>query len=400
MAWEAVSPLEKLQSAVREFQARDDRRVDAKGLRSVIDALEAEFSGEVVATQRTADHLPFGFSTAVGWLSHACGMSRNSLSDRLCVGKHLEDLPRLAAAVGSGEISYQLASVLCHLREQLSADKRDLFVEEEMLEHARRSSVHDLRMLCRGAFHAVDPEAFYKEAEEDFTCRKLHISQLADGMHLIDGLLDPVGGAALKAAIDSLAKRLGPDDERTAAQRRADCMVELVHHAMDQGTLPRRNGVRPHITMTTTLEGLKDELGVPPAELELSIPVSTRTLERVACDCTMSRVLLADSVVTDVGQATRTISPATRRGLHARDRGCRFPGCERPVNWTSGHHIEFWSRGGPTRLTNLLSLCYFHHRLVHEGGWQIVKVGCEFRFIPPERAVMRRARGPGMRWAA
>jgi hypothetical protein len=53
-----------------------------------------------------------------------------------------------------------------------------------------------------------------------------------------------------------------------------------------------------------------------------------------------------------------------------------------------------------SNLPNLLLLCYFHHRLVHEGGWQVVKVGREFQFMPPERFVMRRARGPGYRWAA
>ena len=120
-------------------------------------------------------------------------MSPNSVGDRLCVGKHLESLPRIAAALGSGEISYQSASVLCHLREQLDDDKRDLFVEEEMLEHARTLSVYELRMLCRIAYHVADPEGFYKEAEENFTHRRLHISQMADGMHLIDGVLDPVG---------------------------------------------------------------------------------------------------------------------------------------------------------------------------------------------------------------
>ncbi|TAN31393.1 DUF222 domain-containing protein, partial [bacterium] len=59
--------------------------------------------------------------------------------------------------------------------------------------------------------------------------------------------------------------------------------------------LPRRNGVRPHLTLTTTLEGLKNELGAPAADLELSLPISTRTVERLACDAAISRVLLAGS---------------------------------------------------------------------------------------------------------
>jgi hypothetical protein len=224
---------------------------------------------------------------------------------------------------------------------------------------------------------------------------------MGDGMYAIDGVLDPVGGAALRTALDSLAKRLGPDDDRSHKQRMADSFVELVNHAMDEGRLPKRNGVKPYVTVTTTLEGLKNEVGVPPADLELSLPISTRTLERLACDCTISRVLLADSMVIDVGKATRVVSAPTRRALRVRDRGCRWPGCDRQVNWTTPHHIIAWStRRGPTNPPNLVLLCFYHHRLVHEGGWQVVKAGREFRFVPPEQVVMRRARGRGLGWAA
>jgi hypothetical protein len=289
--------------------------------------------------------------------------------------------------------------LLCHLRDQLG-EKRELFVEDEMLEHARNLSVGQLRYLCHYARHVADPDGFFNEAEADYTRRRLHVSQMGDGMYAVDGILDPVSGAAFRTALESLSKRLGPDDTRSHKQRMADSLGELVHHAMDKGTLPRRNGVRPHINLTTTLEGLKNEVGAPPADLELSLPISTRTLERIACDCTISRVLLADSMVIDVGRATRVVSAPTRRALRTRDRGCRFTGCDRLVNWSTPHHIVAWARGGPGNLSNLVLLCYFHHRLVHEGGWQVIKAGREFRFVPPDRVVFRRARAPGLRWAA
>ena len=326
-------------------------------------------------------------------------MSVTSAADRLCVGEQLESLPKVVAALKSGEIGYQSASVLCHLRDQLG-DKRELFNEEEMLDFARRFSVFNLRLLCRYARHVADPDGFFKDAEENHLRRRLHISLMSDGMHAIDGILDPECGAAVKTALDSLAKPRGPEDDRSHSQRMHDALAEVVHHAMDEGKLPRRNGVKPHVTVTTTLEGLKNEVGAPPADLELSLPISTRTLERIACDCTISRVLLADSMVIDVGRATRVNSAPRGRALRARDKGCRFPGCDRPVNWSTPHHIVAWSRGGPTNLANELLFCYYHHRLVHEGGWQVIKAGREFRFLPPDRVVMRRARGPGLRWAA
>ncbi len=395
-----VTSLSKLEEAVRDFH-RDHEPLDddPKRLRVVIDALELEFSSMVRRVQRRGDHLVDGNITAASWISRTCGMSLTSAADRLCVGEQLESLPKVSEALGSGEIGYQSTSVLCHLRDQLG-DKGDLFNEDEMLDLARRFSVFNLRKLCNYARHIADPDGFFNEAEENHLRRRLHISLMSDGMHAIDGILDPECGAAVKTALDSLAKPRGPEDDRTHSQRMHDALAEVVHHAMDEGKLPRRNGVKPHVTVTTTLEGLKNELGAPPAELELSLPISTRTLERIACDCTISRVLLADSMVIDVGRATRVNSAPRRRALRVRDKGCRFPGCDRPVNWSTPHHIVAWSRGGPTDMANEVLLCFYHHRLVHEGGWQVIKAGREFRFLPPERVVMRRARGPGMRWAA
>jgi hypothetical protein len=398
MLGEGGTPLSKLRAAVRDLQAWDEP-LDTKELRVVIDALEGVFSANARRSQRSGEHLVAGNITATSWIARTCGMSITSAADRLCVGEQLESLPRVAAALGSGEISYQSTSVLCHLREQLGK-KAELFVEDEMLEYARDYSVYELRKLCNAARHVADPDGFFNDAEENFTRRRLHISQMSDGLFAVDAVLDPVAGAALKTAVDVLATPKGPDDERTPKQRRADAVGELALHAMEQGTLPRRHAVKPHINLTMTLQGLKGELGVPPADLDLSLPISTRTAERIACDCTMSRVLLADSMVIDVGRATRTVSAPASRALRVRDKGCRFPGCDRQVDWCSPHHIIFWARGGPNDLPNMVLLCYYHHRLVHEGGWQVIKVGREFKFLPPERFVMRRARGPGMRWAA
>jgi hypothetical protein len=398
MLGEGGTALSKLKAAVRAFQASDEH-VDSKELRIVIDSLEGTFCANARRSQLSGEHLVAGSISAASWIARTCGMSVSSAADRVCVGEQLESLPKVAAALGSGQISFQSTSVLCHLREQLG-EKSDLLDEDEMLEYAREYSVFQLRKLCNAARHAADPDGFFNDAEESFLRRRLHISQMPDGMFAVDGTLDPVSGAAFKSGLEVLAKRQGPEDERTHSQRMADACGELAMHAMEQGTLPRRHSVKPHINLTMTLEALKGELGVPPADLELSLPISTRTAERLACDCTISRVVMADSMVIDVGRASRVVSAPTMRALRVRDKGCRFPGCDRQVNWSSPHHIIYWSRGGPGKLPNLVLLCYFHHRLVHEGGWQVVKAGREFRFLPPDRVVMRRARGPGYRWAA
>jgi hypothetical protein len=70
--------------------------------------------------------------------------------------------------------------------------------------------------------------------------------------------------------------------------------------------------------------------------------------------------------------AARIISSALRRALQIRDRGCRFPGCSNHL-FVHAHHIHHWVHGGATTATNLVNVCSTHHRLLHEGGFQVVR---------------------------
>jgi hypothetical protein len=355
-------------------------------LRAALDAGEGVFSRLVHAFRRRGGHLADGAPTMVSWLTHTCKISSTAAADRLCVGKQLESLPEVADALASGAIGFQSASAVCHLREQLG-DNRAGFDEHAMVGYAKQFRVAQLRLLCRHARFVADPDGFERDAQKSFERRWLHVSPMLDGMHCIDGVLDAEGGAAVKSALESLAHWRGSEDTRSKGQRMADALVEMTMHALDSGKLPTRHGAKPHLNVTVSLDGLRGIAGAAAAELQPETPISRKTFERICCDSTVSRVMLADSMVTDVGRATRSVSPPTRRALAARDKRCRWHGCDRPVSWTSPHHIEFWTRGGPTRLPNLLSLCFFHHRLVHEGGWQVVKVDRDFQFIPPERDV-------------
>ena len=118
---------------------------------------------------------------------------------------------------------------------------------------------------------------------------------------------------------------------------------------------------------------------------------------RLACDA--SRVVMRhdpEGRVVEVGARTRTIPPALRRALAHRDQTCRFPGCRGQIR--EGHHVQHWARGGPTALSNLVSLCRRHHRAVHEEGYQVARTaddGFQFRRpngdvipdVPPPAAV-------------
>lgn len=375
-----------LRAAVRELEEADDAEIDPKELAGVIDRLQGKLCRVVATATKRGDQVWSGQS-AVSWVAQTCQMSKASASDRLCVGAELDSMPEVEQALKSGQIGYQATSVICHLSEQLG-EKREFIDQELWIGYAQRFSIKDLRYLAGHARHAWDPEGFEKDSEEDYEQRYLHLSQMGR-MYKLDALLEPEAGAALKLAIDALAKPLGSADTRAPKQRRADALKELVDHALDQGTLPRRSGVRPHVTVTTTIAGLKGELGAPASELQDGMPVSSKTVQRLACDGTLHRILKADSMVVDVGRATRSIHGSQRRGVNARYRSCCGPGCDRPVSMTSVHHLEFWGQGGANNLPNMIPLCYFHHRLVHEGGWQVVRAGDEMRWIPPDRLVNR-----------
>ncbi len=383
--------LRTLESAIADFDREaDDDFVDPRRLSAAIDRLQGKLCRVLGAARKRGDHLLAGQS-ACTWVAAQCRMSKTTAADRLCVGEQLGNLPMVAEALSSGELSYQAAAVICHLSDQVG-EKRQYIDQEHWIGYAQRFSLKDLRYLTYEARVRWDCEGFERQTEEDFELRSLDLSETTGGMYRLDAWLDPVGGAALKAAIESLSNPLGTADHRTAKQRRADALVEMAQHAMDEGKLPRRNGARPHISVNTTIEGLKGELGEAASQLGNGMPISSKTVQRLACDCTLHRVIKADSVVVDVGRATRSVSPSQWRALKARHRTCAAPECDRPINMTSPHHIEFWARAGRSDLPNLLPLCYYHHCLVHEGGWQVIRAGDGVQFIPPERVFTRRRR--------
>ena len=117
--------------------------------------------------------------------------------------------------------------------------------------------------------------------------------------------------------------------------------------------------------------------GVPdrpePARLDWFGDLHPAIARRVACDCEVWRCVLdpATGLPLEVGRTHRLVPHWIRKALHARDQGCRFPGCSAPVAWTDAHHWKAWYDGGETNIDNLLSLCRYHHVLVHEGQWTL-----------------------------
>ena len=136
-----------------------------------------------------------------------------------------------------------------------------------------------------------------------------------------------------------------------------------------RGDVGNSRAVRPHLSIVADLDALS---GATP-ELIAAVRgevrtggLSAATLERISCDCDISRVITSGrSEVLDVGRATRTISAALWKALVVRDRHCTAPGCDQPPERCEGHHRWYWSQGGATNLDNLELLCWYHHRQRH-----------------------------------
>ncbi|MEV6970081.1 DUF222 domain-containing protein, partial [Hamadaea sp. NPDC051192] len=175
----------------------------------------------------------------------------------------------------------------------------------------------------------------------------------------------------------------GEPDLRSAGARRADALVEVCQRIMNAGELPDNGGEKPHLTVTLPWDALQAKVGA--GLLDTGDLLTPETVRRLACDAMIiPAVLGGDGQVLDVGRARRLIDGPLRRALVLRDKGCAFPGCDRPPQWCHGHHLKAWADGGTTCLANSVLLCGFHHREIHHGHWEVRMRPDGFpEFLPP-----------------
>jgi hypothetical protein len=374
-----------MRSALSTKEARDlaselirrRRQLDAEELAWSIDAATLVASGY---------HQLEGSATGLDWLRHNCKMGRGAAADRVCVGEQIGKLARSADALEDAEIGFAHLVLLARTAAAVEPGGGERFDEAALLDRAREESVGRFHFSCENYRHACNPEAVAAAAEDLYEQRELTMRRRRDGMVTIWGRLDPVGAATIRNALKPFVKRRGKEDRRSFKQRLHDAAVEQAG-----GCVPA------HVNVTVAAETLLGLAGAPGAYIEQS-PISIRTLERLTCDCSVRRIVLdPESVVIEVGRSRRVVSPAARAALEARDKGCVWPGCERTPSSCTPHHLVHWARGGSTDLPNQALLCGFHHRLVHEGLWQLVKLeDGQIMTLRPPPLFSRLAREPDL----
>jgi hypothetical protein len=324
-----------------------------------------------------------GHRSCAYWLSARTGIDLGAAREKVRTARALMALPETSASMARGELSFSKVRALS--RVATGANEGDL------LEFARGCTTAQLERMVR-AFRRgsrADEAALEQERHER---RALSVFPDEDGMYVVRGRLPAEVGAllmrAVEAASDALYREMRrrglelAETEAAATRRRADALGLLAERALaagfggrdgdDEERIPisGNRAERYQVVLHVEPETLKAEGEPGRSELEDGTRVSAETSRRLSCDCGLVRVNHApDGSILDAGRRTRTISPALRRALEFRDRGCRFPGCG--LRFTEGHHVTHWAEGGETKLENLVLLCRHHHRLVHEEGWKI-----------------------------
>lgn len=310
---------------------------------------------------------PEGLLSTASFVAHRAGDSHHGAAGRVRLARALTDMPRTAEAFLQGEIDASRVRLLTSARE---VEPETFSASEEMLVgHARTLSMRHFRVAVDLWRQAAAPQEAVEQEKAQFQRRRLSISPTFEGMVRVDADLDKVSGEVVITAIRSLTDpaNLDSGDDRTAAQRRADALVDICRDYLDHGHSPVSGGERPHISVIVDLEALEGRAGRG-CELTETGVITPEAARLLACDAGVCRVITrGTSEILDMGRRTRTVTSAQRRALEIRDGGCVIPGCGRPPRWCDAHHRTPWSLGGRTDLADLALLCRIHHHMVHLG---------------------------------
>lgn len=347
-----------------------------------------------------------GFRSCAQWLSWRVGWTPATAREHVRVANALGKLHKIDEALRIGQLSYSKVRAITRVATPEN--------EDVLLEQARLTTGHQLEQLCRkyASVRAHDDDA---GAIGDLERRSVRRRDTASGMVMIQALLHPEEAAQVWEALERIAaERCRKKAEEvvsasTAAPKEADDSEPDVtpnapagaQNRSGLGQFARSRGdiLTPAFDRASALVSMAqsvlrgDRPERSPTELVISLPVealdarstdvtsigccrdgtpiSSAIARRLACDAGIVGIVEdARGNPLAVGRKQRTISGALKRALLRRDQTCRFPGC-RSRTFLEGHHLRHWADGGETELSNLVSVCSFHHRFLHEYGFVV-----------------------------
>jgi hypothetical protein len=349
-----------------------------------LNAANARFLALIAELDRRRGWAEWGVKSCAHWLNWKCGVGLGAAREKVRVARALEKLPKVAAAMAEGRVSYFKARELTRI-----ADERN---EDYLLGIALCGTASHVEETVRGYRRALDSAELSREAVQQRD-QSLWFHTEADGSLVIRGRLPAEVGALFKRALEAAEDSLpipknvpagtfsGTEDAHRARKRRVEALAAMAESFLATGPKDLSGGDRQQIVVHVDAETFQHRCAGR-CELEHGPSIAAETARRLGCDASVVRIMENEKgEPLDVGRKTRAIPPAIRRALNSRDRGCRFPGCTFK-RYVDGHHVRHWADGGETKLSNLVTLCRFHHRLAHEGGIEIHALDDgAFRFV-------------------
>jgi hypothetical protein len=309
------------------------------------------------------------FSNCAEWLSFKCGMSLGTAREKVRVAFALYDLPRCSAAFATGDLSYSKARALSRC-----ANPRN---EAELLDYALRATAAQVDSHCQQLRNAQRRKST-ADANQAHNARYLRRFVHDDGSITLSAQLPKETGELLMKAIEIAAAALAIDSASGAIsdatipvnadvffRQQADALVRLAQVFLAGGESNSSTADHYQVMVHVDESALRDEGG------KSDLPIES--VRRITCDASLITVVEDNKGnLLNAGRKNRVVSSPMKRALVGRDKCCRFPGCSHD-KWLDAHHVMHWADGGETSMENTLLLCSMHHRLLHEGGFTILK---------------------------
>lgn len=327
-----------------------------------LDALEARvryqrlFVLGLLDERRVSDH--DGATDMVAWVADASRLQGRQAAAEVRAAQRLTEQPAIAEAAAAGLLS---RDQLDPLLEIATPD-----TDAELASTGPSTAPDHLAARARQARAVTREEAERRNREQRLSFRADPDTGMVRGRFA----LADVDGATFVKAIEREMEQTGRSaggEWEPHERRAATALVALASGRLSTD----KDGERAVITIVAPAAALRERSDVPGCELpELELSLAIDTVRRLACDATTQLLLTSTDGVTPIGlgRRQRTVPPWMKRYLRQRDHHCRFPGCNR-TRGLRAHHKRHWADGGRTDPENLVLLCPFHHRLVHEGGW-------------------------------
>ncbi len=350
---EADIPLAVAPRREREFRLGELSSIVMQAIHALVLEIATALSDGGVVGDSAADMR--------AWLVHNLGTSQSTARNWIQLAQRITELPETMRRLENGEVSIDAAVIIA---KHGQADN-----EAELAELASGVTTTELTRIAKDMRPALTPDEI---RDNEFIKEVRWFGDEREGWWWLNGRLPLADGKVVEIALRRLMDRAPSKDPNGQyyphEMMAAEALIELAGTSLDNDPDPDRATVVLHVTQPLT------PLEEPLTVIENGPAIPETSALRLTCDarCQIVTHTPAGTVI-GVGRTTRVIPMWLRRVVRGRDRGCRFPGCNRTEHLQI-HHIRHWAKGGPTDLDNLITLCGRHHRMLHEHGWRIT--GC------------------------